>query len=311
MVVEDTVKQFQERGFSYAGLYLDNPELVEGLRLNDILALQFVAYHGNPPQDTFAFVDRKIHPKEVPSITVKAANRIRELLPEDKPVSLEDAYLITTVNEKNKERTERGENLHPWANKKYADPGTACGFFHATYFFTPFPHERESGEFYSLPARLIQHLATQPETEENVAFAEQIMRRLVTFYNTELQRMHNYNTKILRGQLSDEEKAELAKKAQLDLREYSGEFLRDGVQPKSYPSNNFHHDMQHSAHAWIRPLYGTHLEGPDKIVHLARIREDTDFARKLSQMFRDIVKENPLEYFDPPFMKNVLEQSLK
>jgi len=161
------------------------------------------------------------------------------------------------------------------------------------------------------PAELIKYFATQPETEENVVFAEQVMRRLVTFYNTELQRMHNYNSKILRGQLSDEEKEKLATKAQLDLRGYNGEFLRNGKQLEPYPSNNFHHDMQHVAHAWIRPLYGTHLEDTADIVGLARIYKDTDFAKRLSQLFRNIVKENPLEYFDPPFMKNVLEQPLK
>ena len=164
---------------------------------------------------------------------------------------------------------------------------------------------------FALPTRLIQHLATQPETEENVAFAEQIMRRLVTFYNTELQRMHNYNTKILRGQLSDEEKAELATKVQLDLRGYNSEFLRSGKQLQPYPSDNFHDDMQHAGHAWIRPLYGTHLEDPADIVGLARIYKDTNFAKKLSQLFRDVVTENPLEYFDPTYTRTILKQPIE
>ena len=277
MALVETLADLRTRGFSYAALYFENPELVEGLRLDDILALQ-----------------KDIQAK-VPKVTVQAANHVRELLPKDGPLSLEDAYLIASIHGKNRGR---------------ADADKACGFFHATYFFTPFPQEREAGEFYASPARLIQHLATQQETEENVAFAERVMGRLLTFYNTELQRMHNYNTKILRGQLSDEEKAKLATEAQLDLRGYNGEFLRDGKQLEPYPSNNFHHDMQHVAHAWIRPLYGTHLEDPVDIVGLARIYGDTDFAKKLSQLFRDIVKENPLKYFDPPFMKNVLEQPL-
>lgn len=279
MTLLKTIADLRTRGFSYAALYFENPELVDGLRLDDILALQ------------------KDIPAEVPKVTVQAANHIRELLPEDKPLSLEDAYLIASIHAKNI----RGR----------ADAGKACSFFHATYFYTPFPQERDAGEFYVLPARLIQHLATQPETKETLTFAERAMRRLVIFYNTELQRMHNYNTTILRGQLSDEEKAKLATEAQLDLRGYSGEFLRGGKQLESYPSNNFHHDMQHVAHAWIRPLYGTHLEDPADIVSLARIYKDTDFAKRLSQLFRDIVKENPLAYFDPPFMKNVLEQPLK
>ena len=277
MILAEEVKDLRTRGFSYAGLYLENPELVDGLSLDDILALQ------------------KNIRDEVPKITVQAANRFRELLSEDKPVSLEDAYLMASVHEKNRTR--------PY-------PGKACGFFHATYFFTPFPEKREAGEIYARPAGLIQHLASQPETEETLVFAEMIMKRLVTFYNTELQRMHNYDT-ILRGQLTDEEKAKLAIEAQLDLRGYNGEFLRSGKQLASYPSHDFDHDMQHSAHSWIRPLYGTHLEEPSKIVGLARIYKDTPFAKRLSQLFREIVKENPLEYFDPPYMRTVLEQSLE
>lgn len=283
MALVETVEDFRIRGFSYAGLYLEDPELIDGLRLSKILSFQ------------------KDIRNEVPKVTVQAANRVRELLPEDKQLSLEDAYLMASIHEKDRGR---------------ADPGTACGFFHATYFYTPFPQEREAREIYAPPTRLIQHLATQPETEEILAFAKRTMRRLVTFYNTELQRMNTYYTKVCgRGyhqeNLSEEEKERLAEQIKLDLRGYNGEFLRSGKPLASYPSNDFHHDMEHVGHAWIRPLYGTHLEEPSQIIGLARIRGDTVFAKKLSRLFREIVTENPLEYFDLPYMKTVLEQSLE
>ncbi len=321
MTLVDAVDDLRTRGFSYAALYLQDPEIAEGLRLNDILALRrfFIAdfYKEHSGDKTFPFAGREIDAQKVPSIIVQAANFVRRLLPKDKPLSLEDGYLITAIHYKNREKTTIRREKPPLGNfqnvynEKYFDPGTASGFFHSVYFFTPFPEDLPPEKFYEFPTRLVRYIATQEETEENTAFAEQVMRRLVTFCNTELKRIQYYYTQTSRGQLSEEEKAKLAERIKLDLRGYNGEFLRDGKQPQPYPSEDFHHDMEYVGDKWTRSQCVGDLERSYSVVDLARIEEDTDFAKKLSQLFRDIVKENPLEYFDPPYTKNDLEQLLE
>ena len=314
MNINEEVAEFKLRRFPYAALYLENPEVIDGFRLNDILALNYLNDRLN--WDTFTFMGKEIEYKDVPLITVKSANRVRELLPEDKPVSLEDAYLITAIA-KDKTRITRVENPLKLGlvNEKYVNPGIACGFFHATYFFTPFLQERKVGEFYATPTRLIQHIAKQEETDENLRFAERIMGRLVKFYNTELRRVHEYYEHIMekvgRKQMNEEEKIALGRKIGIDLKGYNGEFLRDDVKPEPYPSKNFHYAIQYAGNEWMRPLYGTHLEEtPEEILGLARIC-NTSFAKILAQRFREIVKEDPLEYFDPPYTKKFLEEKLE
>ena len=164
MTIVTEVDALRSRGFQYAALFLEDPVLVDGFTLKDIVALHEYAWGHEKPGKRFQFMGRTIEKDKVTSITVQAANRVRELISEDKPLSLEDAYFILTIKDKEKEKITRVENskFRPVFNEKFGQGGHSCGFFHAVYFYTPFPNSRSASDFYSLPTLLINNIAAQP-----------------------------------------------------------------------------------------------------------------------------------------------------
>ena len=315
------VEKLKENGFDKAAIYLENPELVDTLRLNDILALNELLLRGGVTEKML-FNGKKIDPNSIPSLTARAINKLRELIPKTaKPLTLEDAFLIVTTYEQHQAPNERisSPNVRTVSvNKKYLDPGMACGLFHATYFYAPFPEDRKPGDIYAPPVAFIKKvLSAEQETEENFAFADNIMNRLVQYYNTELRRQHYYyNVLFPRGgtqtheDLNEDEKAKIASEVGIDLKGYNGTLSkRKDDNPRNFPAPEFKYDMEYALHAFIRPLYGTHMENPEDIIGLARMKA-TPFSKKLSERFREIARENPPQYFDPPYTKDWLTEPL-
>lgn len=314
------VKKLKENGFEKASIYLENPELVDQLRLNDILALNEILLRGGI-RDKFLFNGGEIDPNAISSLTVQATNKLRELLPDpEKPLTLEDAFLIVATHTQRQTPNERITSPNPRmasVNKQYLDPGMACGFFHTAYFFSPFPEHRKPGDIYASPVAFIEKvLSTEQETPENVNFAERIMKRLMQFYNTELRRQHYYyNVLFPRGRaiaenLDGDEKAKIAESVKIDLKGYNGQLLKKGDgKARDFPSQGFRYDIEQALHAFVRPLYGTHTEGPEQVMSLARMK-NTPLAKILAEKFREIARENPPQYFDPPYTQDWLTQPL-
>ena len=315
------VEKLKENGFDKAAIYLENPELVDTLRLNDILALNELVLRGGLAEK-FVFNGKEIAPDSIPSLTAQAINKLRELIPNTaKPLTLEDAFLIVATYEQHQAPNERISSPNARSasvNKKYLDPGIACGLFHATYFYGSFPETRKPSDIYAPPVAFIEKvLSAEQETEENLAFADNIMNRLVQYYNTELRRQYYYyNVLFPRGgtqtheDLSEEEKVKIASEVGINLKAYNGTLNKRGNDnPRNFPTQEFRYDMEYALHAFTRPLHGTHMENPEDIIGLARMKSST-FAKKLSERFREIARENPPQYFDPPYTKDWLTEPL-
>ncbi|MFA6486420.1 MAG: hypothetical protein WCT40_03570 [Candidatus Magasanikbacteria bacterium] len=319
------VEKLKNNGFDRAAIYLEDPELVDELHLSDILALNELSLRSGLTEKIL-FNGKEIDPDLIPSLTTQAINKLRELIPNaEKPLTLEDAFLIVStfqqhqsVNQRITSPNERSTSI----NKKYLDPGIACGLFHAAYFYAPFPEHRKPGDIYAPPVAFIEKvISTEPETEENIQFSNQIMTRLLQYYNTELRRKHHYYNYIsMQGKASwstaklkdveKQDKVKIADEIKIDLKGYDGKLSgRNTNKSRNFPASEYDSDMEQALHAFIRPLRGTHMEGPEEILSLA-VMDDTPFAKKLAEKFREIAQKNPPQYFDPPYTKNWLTQPL-
>ncbi len=300
---EAEIEKLKMEGFHRAALYLENPELVDGLTLNDILVLNDHLKRGRHDREK-SINGRLIKPEQIPSITVATINRIREVLPNpDQSLSLEDAFLIEDIYRRS---CFSGQERLVYAS-------IACGLFHAAYFFSPFPADREPYFVYATPAALIREvLSKEQENPENFAWAETIMKKIINYINTEFAREYIYYSILYprsdawyqTKNLNKQEKQRLAKFAGINLKGYSGAIHASGGRQGRYPGRAFCSSLEQALDPFIRPIMGSHMEGLKDFHLLARMKQ-TPYAEKLAETFRALARDNPPHNTDILLLKEL------